>query len=120
MYTKLIEHVIGVSGQVNTFQVKFPAKSNYTVRIFGRCPANRGCTVIVEDAGLLSDTADVLGMERKKSIISSISSISENLIGILKIRNPSKYDESCHMFYFSSFSEHCGISSASEIKYFTH
>ena len=87
MYTKLIEHVICVSGQVNTFQVNFPANSNYTVRIFCRCPANRGCTVIVEDADRLSDKADVLGTETKERycFICIISSISGNVIGIKKI-----------------------------------
>lgn len=86
MYTKLIEHVLGVSGQVNTFQVNFPGNSNYTVRIFCRCPANRGCTVIVEDADLLSDKADVLSAETRERycIICIISSISENVVGIKK------------------------------------
>lgn len=85
MHTKLIEHVIGVSGQVNTFQVNFPANSNYTVRIFCRCLANRGCTVIVDDADLLSDKADVLDTEARERycFICIISSISENVIGIL-------------------------------------
>lgn len=84
MYTKLIEHVICVSGQVNTFQVNFPANSNYTVRIFCRCPANRGCTVIVGDADRLSDKADVLGTETRERycFICIISSISGNVIGI--------------------------------------
>jgi len=65
VYTKIIEHVIGVSGQVSSFQVNFPGNSNYTVRIFCRCPANRGCMVIVEDGDLLSDKADLLFTETK-------------------------------------------------------
>ena len=83
MYTKVIEHVIGVFEHVNSFQVNFPGNSNSTVRIFCRCPANRGCTVIVEDADLLGDKADGLGTEAKERycIIYIISSISENVIG---------------------------------------
>jgi len=84
VYTKLIVHVIRVSGQVNTFQVNFPANSNYTVRIFCGCPANCCCTVIVEDADLLSDKADVLITETRERycFICIISSISEKVIGI--------------------------------------
>ena len=83
VYTKLIEHLIGVSGHVNTFRVNFPANSSYTLHIFCRCPENRGCTVIVEEADL-SDKADVLGTETNKRYctISIISSISENVTGI--------------------------------------
>jgi hypothetical protein len=84
VYTELIDHVIGVSGQVNTFQVNFPDNSNYIMRIFCRWPANRGCTVIVEDADLLSDEADVRCTETKERycIICIISSKSENVLEI--------------------------------------
>ena len=74
--------MIGASGQVNTFQVNFPVNSNYAVRIFCRCRANRVSTVIVEDAKLLSNKADVLGTETRERycFICIISSISENVI----------------------------------------